>query len=995
MPCPSCGSNSPYNTYNVQFAQVNNCNALSSDCPNGLFDIKCTFYSGPNLACTGVETNDGMEIILQKLDAAICANSGDYSTYNMHCLPDYFGEPITNQRDFVDAITGYVCENQESSIQFQTVTFPGYQDEVSDEFTAVNNPAVSSTYAGVTDTDNLITVLGKYGEAFDNLATAIDISNVTWNSCFTVVIPPTTITEGFDLLADQICQIKATIPAALPVFNNVGSCLPSPGASDTLVSTIGKIKTRLCQSPVFDINSLTWGNITQPSIVTINLQDAFQSVLTAASNTLAQLATIYSGDFVVTATDPFNPSAGLTVALATPINQDRFVAATVGDSSPGTLQAKLQAGTNVGLDYISVAGKVIISATTNVVADDTFSVVFTGVGSAGSPLSADIPISSALGNAISINSDGLFASLAPPDALNFVETSTTITAVSGNDREINVKIDTSQPNNILTYSTNGLYVPSPSVISTIVTTAPSATLTLSAPESPSNVYTISGSVRISTIAGQFLVAETDGLAAKVSQQVDNAITIESDGIYVPASAGQVNSDWTAVTGISEILNKPTAGTGISFTSNTITNTSPDQTVTLTDNGGIIIGGIYPNFTLEADFSVVAPAASSPNYIQNQNAGAQASSNFWISGSGRAESIMGVRNTASVLVGTFANTHATGNGVNIQGGSTQGSSAYALQVWDYNSSTLILAGYTDKLYVGTNLDVFGTITGSISALGSTATTFLTHTAGLIQSRTASQVRTDIGAAATLSGTTNRITKFTSASTIGDSLIYDSGTKVSINYSGVSEGSSTFNVNGTGFFGRTDTYSSGTSTAGGFVNTPTFTGTLPSSGISFSATTAEFHPTINGNTTVAEATEFGAVLGTNYISFSSTGTLTLNGGNASSCFTALTADIGTVNGTVTRSAGVAINGIYLVPGTTAVITRTNHYQLLINDSNQFSGGGNITNKYGIYQVGNADTNQFNSVLNIFPNLPVYADNTAAASLATGTLYRTATGEARIKY
>ena len=41
----------------------------------------------------------------------------------------------------------------------------------------------------------------------------------------------------------------------------------------------------------------------------------------------------------------------------------------------------------------------------------------------------------------------------------------------------------------------------------------------------------------------------------------------------------------------------TAGTGISITSNTITNTAPDQTVTLSNGTGISVTGTYPNFTI--------------------------------------------------------------------------------------------------------------------------------------------------------------------------------------------------------------------------------------------------------------------------------------------------------------------------------------------------------------------------------------------------------------
>lgn len=61
----------------------------------------------------------------------------------------------------------------------------------------------------------------------------------------------------------------------------------------------------------------------------------------------------------------------------------------------------------------------------------------------------------------------------------------------------------------------------------------------------------------------------------------------------------------AATMISGVLNIPTpatatpysAGSGISVVSNVVTNTSPDQTVSLTGSNGITISGTYPNFTI--------------------------------------------------------------------------------------------------------------------------------------------------------------------------------------------------------------------------------------------------------------------------------------------------------------------------------------------------------------------------------------------------------------
>jgi hypothetical protein len=86
----------------------------------------------------------------------------------------------------------------------------------------------------------------------------------------------------------------------------------------------------------------------------------------------------------------------------------------------------------------------------------------------------------------------------------------------------------------------------------------------------------------------------------------------------------------------------------------------------------------------------------------------------------------------------------------------------------NSNGRIGVGTTNP---GTLLDVNGDATiRTVAAYGSPATLFLTHVSGLIESRTASQVLSDIGAASSgsISGTTNKIAIFASASAVGNSL-----------------------------------------------------------------------------------------------------------------------------------------------------------------------------------------------------------------------------------
>lgn len=78
----------------------------------------------------------------------------------------------------------------------------------------------------------------------------------------------------------------------------------------------------------------------------------------------------------------------------------------------------------------------------------------------------------------------------------------------------------------------------------------------------------------------------------------------------------------------------TAGTGMSISGNTFTNTAPDQTVVLTGGTGMTVTGTYPNFTL-------TPAdGSATNEIQTISAGGSTSPTIDLSNSGGAITFVG-------------------------------------------------------------------------------------------------------------------------------------------------------------------------------------------------------------------------------------------------------------------------------------------------------------------------------------------------------------------
>lgn len=358
MACSNCqNNNSSVSVFDIQYIYNSNCSDCNTICNGNITDAKCVGYFGPNLTCSAIATNDSLELALQKIDEILCSTSGNYSTYNIHCLSG----PITTESQFVSVISEYVCNLRSDFDDFKDVEYVQDQADLDGRFDNIEVPGITCSSASVVNTDTLQQVLNKYCTKFSQIDANISVDSVDWDQCFTVVTPPTNVHEGFDLLIDQICQIKTTADAGatLPTFNNVGSCLPSPGAADSLVDTVGKIKTRLCQTGVFTTSGMTWGCVAPGT----DLQTTVQNTITKVSAITALMPTFDGSDFNVEAVDEEDPCAGVIVSLATPINQDRYVASNNIDTSPGTLADKLEAGTNISLDYLTTPGKVIVNNT--------------------------------------------------------------------------------------------------------------------------------------------------------------------------------------------------------------------------------------------------------------------------------------------------------------------------------------------------------------------------------------------------------------------------------------------------------------------------------------------------------------------------------------------------------------------------------------------------------------------------------------------------------
>ena len=107
---------------------------------------------------------------------------------------------------------------------------------------------------------------------------------------------------------------------------------------------------------------LTWGCMTAPSVIPTDLQGSFGVVLAKINSLTQNFPTIYSSDFTINNVDNTNPCLGKVVSLSTSLTQDRFVAASPADTSPGTLQDKMVAGTNVSFDFFATPGKLTLNS---------------------------------------------------------------------------------------------------------------------------------------------------------------------------------------------------------------------------------------------------------------------------------------------------------------------------------------------------------------------------------------------------------------------------------------------------------------------------------------------------------------------------------------------------------------------------------------------------------------------------------------------------------
>lgn len=361
MSCTNCNQSNT-SSFSVPFMQVPN--------TGNSIDTRNSVYTGPELLCLGVSTNTCLQDIIQSIDSKVCQSVGNYSQYNFNCLSSSY--VITDEASFVNAITNYACVTRLNLNTLTTLVNSNYT-ALNSLITDTNSPSLTSPCTNIVynTSSTLKQVITAQSNAICGIYSQLALTGVVWNGCFTVTTPPTTIVAGFQEVLNQICQVKASITSSgtLPVFDNTGTCLASPTTTDSLVDTIIKIRTRVCQTPTFiigNLNSSTCVGFTSTS----TLEDVLDSQNAQIDNISQNSIRSVSSDFTLNFIDPLQPCLGKTIALNSSV-VDRSVALDNTDTTPGNLSDKITQGNNITLDFgVINPGKLTISATGGITTDE-------------------------------------------------------------------------------------------------------------------------------------------------------------------------------------------------------------------------------------------------------------------------------------------------------------------------------------------------------------------------------------------------------------------------------------------------------------------------------------------------------------------------------------------------------------------------------------------------------------------------------------------------
>jgi len=309
-------------------------------------DSSLVIYTSVPTPYIPIATNQNLQTILQNIDAAINVHNTapDYSGYNLGpwcgytvVQTDGISHP-TNTQNFAEGISKILGCFQNDFYTFTGTTYPADQGVITAAIAAIQVPGLAYTHTaggGSITITNTMTLNQTLTAIYTPIGDILDLLAAPGNTWGTLSIStPTNILDAFNDLITYLSTLTTTVngkQAAIGTFDNT-DCLGG-GATDSITTTIGLLKTYICGLPTFDPGSITWGCVASQT----TLQDTIQAVINSVSSLQRDYVNSVGAGIIFT---PNGTCLGGTVAIDTAWNGIYKVLSHSGDPSPGFLDAK-------------------------------------------------------------------------------------------------------------------------------------------------------------------------------------------------------------------------------------------------------------------------------------------------------------------------------------------------------------------------------------------------------------------------------------------------------------------------------------------------------------------------------------------------------------------------------------------------------------------------------------------------------------------------------
>lgn len=320
----------------------------------------------------------------------------------------------------------------------------------------------------------------------------------------------------------------------------------------------------------------------------------------------------------------YTPTVTETPLTVTDSSTVDLTAGATGNGHTGlTAAVKISASANNAIvanaDGIYAAVQTFTETPVTVLDSSTVDMTAGATGSGHTGITASVKVSAVAGNVLSTNADGLYVPTPTVESTLTVLDSATVDMTAGatgaGHTGLTASVKLSAANgNIITANADGLYAPTPTA-ETALTVTDSATVDLTAGATGSGHTGLTASVKLSATAGNTLTANADGLY--VPTVTETPITV-TDSATVDLTAGATGSGHTGIT--ASVKLSATAGNILSINADglyaSVTAELDDQVLTGINTNTATLTlipttvGTQVNYSAQVDVKVSATAGNS-------------------------------------------------------------------------------------------------------------------------------------------------------------------------------------------------------------------------------------------------------------------------------------------------------------------------------------------------------------------------------------------------